>query len=387
MVEHNRTALTKSSTMKILFISRAYPPITGGIENQNYALSVWLPKITETVTIANHKGKAGLPFFLPRVLIQSLWQARKFDAILLGDGVLAPIGAVLKICYPHKTVASVLHGLDITFATKEGFLARMYALVNIPCLKTLDRLITVSEETRETAIRAGLEPATLQVIHNGIDPEAVLRPTTRQELEKLLGISLTDKYVILRTGRYVAHKGVEWFIREVMPKLPKNIIFVAAGAVVKKNTPGDSDYFPLCEKAVQELSLGDNVKLLTNLPWEHMQILFNSVDIVVSPNIPIPGSMEGFGLTVLEAAICKRPVIASDLEGLKDALTHEQNGLLVPPRDTEAYIQTILDLLASDTARIAFGTKAALYTEEHYHWSYIAQKYVAALANQEGKVQ
>ena len=54
--------------MKILFLSRAYPPITGGIENQNYALSVWLPTVTETKTIANLKGKAGLLFFLPKAL-------------------------------------------------------------------------------------------------------------------------------------------------------------------------------------------------------------------------------------------------------------------------------------------------------------------------------
>ncbi|MEK9173662.1 MAG: glycosyltransferase family 4 protein [Patescibacteria group bacterium] len=373
--------------MKILFISRAYPPITGGIENQNYALSVWLPKITETTTIANRFGKAGLPLFIPRVLIQSLWQARKFDAILLGDGVLAPVGAVLKICYPSKIVASVLHGLDITFATKEGFLSKLYALVNIPCLKTLDRLICVSEETLQTAVRAGIDAEAVEVIHNGIDPEAVLRPTTRQELEQLLGMSLVDKYVILRTGRYVAHKGVEWFIREVMPILPKNIIFVAAGAVVKKNTPGDTDYFPLCEKAVQELDLSDNVKLMTNLPWEHMQILFNSVDVVVSPNIPIPGSMEGFGLTVLEAAICERPVVASDLEGLKDALTHKQNGILVAPLDALAYKEAILTLLNDDQARLAFGVQAAVYTEEHYHWHLIAKKYVAALANHQRQVQ
>jgi glycosyltransferase involved in cell wall biosynthesis len=373
--------------MKILFISRAYPPITGGIENQNYALSVWLPKVTETLTLANRKGKAGLPFFLPRILIQSLIVARKYDAILLGDGVLAPIGALLKICYPHKTVASVLHGLDITFATKEGFLARMYALINIPCLKTLDLLITVSQETKSTAIRAGIDEQYIRVIHNGIDPESVLRPTERAELERLLDMSLENKYVIVRTGRYVAHKGVEWFIREVMPKLPSNIIFVAAGAVVKKNTPGDRDYYPLCQKAVEETGLAERVKLMTNLPWEHMQILFNSADVVVSPNIPIAGSMEGFGLTVLEAAICKRPVIASDLEGLKDALTHEQNGILVPPSDSEAYVSAILRFVSDADYRIQFGTKSAVYTEEHYHWSHIAKQYVAALENPKRQVQ
>ncbi len=373
--------------MKILFLSRAYPPITGGIENQNYALSVWLPTVTETKTIANLKGKAGLLFFLPKALFLILLHRRHYDALLLGDGVLAPLGALFKICYPHKVVASVLHGLDITFATKKGLLAKIYAAVNIPCLRSLDLLITVSEETKITAIQAGIAEDCIQVVHNGIDPESVLRPTTRKELEQLLGFSLEGKSVILRTGRYVVHKGVEWFIREVMPTLPDNVIFVAAGAVVKKNTPGDQNYFPLCEKAVQDLHLEHRVFLLTNLPWEHMQILFNSADVVVSPNIPIPGSMEGFGLSVLEAAICERPVIASDLEGLKDAIKQNENGILVPPKDVIAYKEAILSFVNDTQKAQSFGTKAAEYTRNHYLWSSIAKQYVTALANHKSQVQ
>lgn len=373
--------------MKILFISRAFPPITGGIENQNYALSVWLPKVTETITIANRKGKAGLPFFIPYIVVKTLWVARKYDAVLLGDGVLAPVGMILKVCYPKKVVSSVLHGLDITFATKKGTLATLYRIINIPCLKSLDVLITVSQETKETAIRAGLNPEFIEVINNGIDPETVLRPTTRDELAHLLGRDLTGISVILRTGRFVPHKGTRWFIENVMPLLPENALFVAAGAVVKKNTPGDSDYFPECEKAIQEKGLGERVILMTDIPWVHMQMLFNSVDVVVSPNIPIPGSMEGFGLTVLEAAICKRPVVASDLEGLKDAIHHEQNGLLVAPLDAQAWSSALTALLNDEPRRLALGQKAALYSEEHYHWQKISHQYVEALEKAQKKLQ
>ena len=51
--------------MNILFISRAYPPVTGGIENQNYALSVWLPRYATVKTLANRHGRAFLPLFAP----------------------------------------------------------------------------------------------------------------------------------------------------------------------------------------------------------------------------------------------------------------------------------------------------------------------------------
>ena len=82
--------------MKILFISRAYPPIVGGIENQNYGIGQSLSKIAPTRIIANKSGKKNLPIFLPWVTLKSLFIVPKYDTVLLGDGVLAPIGAFLE---------------------------------------------------------------------------------------------------------------------------------------------------------------------------------------------------------------------------------------------------------------------------------------------------
>jgi len=50
--------------MKILFISRAFPPVIGGIENQNYELSLWLAKISQVKTIANRFGKTFFQTFI-----------------------------------------------------------------------------------------------------------------------------------------------------------------------------------------------------------------------------------------------------------------------------------------------------------------------------------
>lgn len=367
--------------MRILFISRAFPPITGGIENQNAALATWLPKRATVRTLANHGGKAALPWFLPLVLIQSLVLFRKYDAVLLGDGVLAPVGFILKLCYPNKVVASVLHGLDITFATKPGFLSRLYAAINIPCLKKLDVLITVSRETAETAKQAGIPGEKCVVINNGVDPETLTGNFTSTELEEFLGEDLAGKFVIVRVGRYVKHKGNEWFIRNVLPLLPENVLFVAAGAVVKKSTPGDSDIFPACEQAAQELGLDNRVKLLTNLPWDKIKLLYHTADIVVSPNIVVPGTMEGFGISVIEAALCGRPVIASNLQGLKDAIIHNENGLLVEPENALAWSGAITTLLGNEPLRHDLGARARDYTRKHYHWDTIARDYVETLAS------
>ena len=63
--------------MKVLFLTRTFPPITGGMENQNYELSRWLPRAgVALTTVANHRGKRFLPLFLP-------WQWRGLLSLLL----------------------------------------------------------------------------------------------------------------------------------------------------------------------------------------------------------------------------------------------------------------------------------------------------------------
>lgn len=362
--------------MKILFISRAFPPITGGIENQNAALAKWLPKHATVQTLANHGGKASLPWFLPWVLLKSLFLLPQHDAVLLGDGVLAPLGYIQKLFFPEKIVASVVHGLDLTFATKPGFVSKLYASINIPCLRKLDFIVPVSQETALVAESLGVPKEKSIVINNGIDPETLSGSFTRTDLEQFLGQNLKDKIVLLRVGRYVQHKGNEWFIRNVMPLLPENIILVTAGAVVKKSTPGDADIYPACQRAVTELHLENRVSLLTNQPWEKIKLLYHTADIVVSPNIVVPGTMEGFGISVIEAASCSRPVITSNLQGLKDAIINTENGILVEPGDALAWSGAITTLSNNEDARRNLGAKASKYTLAHYHWQGISKKYI-----------
>lgn len=365
--------------MKILFISRAFPPITGGIENQNAALAEWLPKHATVRTLANHGGKAMLPWFTLRAFFQGLFLIPKYDAVLLGDGVLAPLGFAFRVFFWKKPIAVVLHGLDLTFATKKGLLSTLYALMNIPCLKTLSLYITVSKETLATAEQVGLAKEKCVVINNGVDPAMLSGTYSRQDLENYLGENLTGKIVIVRVARYVKHKGVEWFLRNVMPLLPENVLFVAAGPRVKKDTPGDADLYPACEQAVQELHFENRVQLLTDLPWDKIKLLYHTADIVVSPNIVVPGTMEGFGISVIEAALCGRPVVASNLQGLKDAIIGNENGLLVEPENPEAWRATLTSLSTDKAAREALGQKAAAYTQAYYHWQTISQQYVATL--------
>ena len=100
--------------MNILFISRAYPPVKGGIEKQNYEISQALAETCNINLIANRTGKRFLPIFLPYAIITALTIIRKNDVVLLGDGVLAIAGFILKLV-SRKPVICIIHGLDLVY--------------------------------------------------------------------------------------------------------------------------------------------------------------------------------------------------------------------------------------------------------------------------------
>lgn len=359
-----------------MFISRAYPPVVGGIENQNYELSVWLPKYAEVKTIANTRGRKFLPLFAPYALSRALFDLHSYDVLLLGDGTLAIVGWLVKI-FSKKKVIPILHGLDINYSSAslgvwyEKILIALYQKLWVNTfLKKLDKFICVGNETVRVAKEKGLAENKLAFIPNGVDTEKNLGNWSRADLEKVLGENVADKKIILTSGRLAKRKGVAWFIQNVLPKLPENIIYVVAG-----NGPDKTNI----QTAVENTKTQKRVKLLGYVTDETRNILFNTCDIFVQPNIQVEGDMEGFGISVIEAASCRLPVIASRLEGLQDAIIDGQNGFLVPSGEAQGFIDKIAYLAENEAFRKEFGEKARQFTIEHYSWEIIAKKYLSEI--------
>jgi phosphatidylinositol alpha-1,6-mannosyltransferase len=366
----------KEKRVKILFISRAYPPVVGGVENQNYALSQNLPYHAKVTTIANTRGRKFLPIFVPYALIKSLFMFRKYDAVLLGDGVLSVVGWFLKLFY-KKPVLSVVHGLDINYDSSsldvfyEKALIKIYQTLWVKFfIPKMDKLIAVGNTTIKVGLEAGIPKEKFIFVPNGVDTEAFIGNYTRKDLEKITNTDLTEKKVILTLGRLAKRKGVAWFVANVMPKLDKNIIyFIAGNGVDKKNIT----------RAIIDNNLEERVKMFSEVSDEDRKILYNTVDLFVQPNIIVKGDMEGFGLVVLEAASCKRVVLASELEGLKDAIVNGKNGFLAESKNAEQYAKKITALMLDDSLREKFGEKAREYVQENLSWKKISKEYVTII--------
>ena len=116
--------------MKLVFLSRSFPPILGGMENQNFELLESLRSKADVVSILNKRGKVFLPLFLPYALFKLLIVGRSVDAVLLGDAATAPLGSLIKAIFrkPVFCIAHLWRSQAVTALRLRSYCSRCAAL-------------------------------------------------------------------------------------------------------------------------------------------------------------------------------------------------------------------------------------------------------------------
>jgi len=356
--------------MRILFITRKYPPSIGGMQKVSYELIQNMSKITETHTITWGRSQAFLPFFLTYAFFESLWivYRKNIEIIHLCDGLLAPLGVVIK-SLTNKPVTVTIHGLDITFKN------RVYQFLIPRYIKKLDKIICISNATKEECIKRDIPTEKIVIIPNGISDEYYLnkdKTQLRKKLENKIKIDLKNKKILLSVGRLVERKGFHWFIENAMPKLLEernDIIYLIAG---------DGPLKGKLKNIIEKNSLENYVFLLGKVNNETLKLLYNSSDVFVMPNIPVEGDMEGFGIVGLEVNSCGIPTIASNIEGMKDFVKNGINGYIVEPKNYNGFIKKI-------KRSVKFSSKMKFYirkyTLRNFSWEKLGKKYLNEIKN------
>jgi glycosyltransferase involved in cell wall biosynthesis len=353
----------------ILFITRKYPPSIGGAQKFSYDFAVHVGKLTHLEVVAWGRSNLGLPIFLMYALFYAIYliQRKNVRLVHLGDGLLSPLGVVLKLLYQIPITITVL-GLDVTYSN------RIYQWIIPKCLKKLDKVFCISQETKGECISRNILKDKVIVIPIGISHEDFYLQTSKEELLEILSqklnMDLVHKEILLSVGRLVERKGFHWFLEKVIPPLiekkGEEILYVIAG---------EGPFEGRMKEVIRAKGLENYVRLLGKVNAQDLKLLYHAADVFVMPNIPVEGNIEGFGIVVLEAATCGLPVVASNLEGIKDAIQNGENGLLVEPYNAEGYVTTILGLLKDEDRREAFGKRASEYTNQYYHWGVISKRY------------
>jgi glycosyltransferase involved in cell wall biosynthesis len=351
--------------MRVLFIARNYPPHIGGAERLNYELAQNLQKFVDVDVLPNRFGKYS-PIFHVYSVFKILLNRDKFDIVLLSDAYLAPIIPIIKKT-AKKPVVIKVHGLDITVPNK------IYQFFIPKFVNMADNVICISKATKEECIKRGISPDKCKVILIGIDKK---RQKTYIHSKKADGkqLNITNEYVLLFVGRLVKRKGIHWFVENVIPKLvekDKDFIYLIAG---------DGPYRKVIENIISEKELEKYVRILGKVSDEDLELLYNIADIFIMPNIPVEGDMEGFGIVILEASSHGVPVIASNLEGIRDAVVNGKTGILVEPLNPDMFAREILKMIEAVRENRKIKKKIRRMVLKRYGWSKISQKYYSTFA-------
>lgn len=353
--------------MKVLFVSRKFPPSVGGMER--YASDLY-ESLTQKVDIHLIKwggSNKALPIVLPVFFVRSLLALliKKIDIIHIQDGLMSPMGVVLKFIF-RKPLVVVIHGLDVTF--ENG----LYQKVIPKALKQADRIICISNAAREEVLKRGVDADRVVFIPLGITDDLFMndKQAARKSLLKNLKLS-DDSRIILSVGRLVERKGVHWFIKSVMPELVKK----SPGTVLL--VAGTGEYEEHTIQAIREAKMNNSVRLLGRVSDKMIKDLYNGSDVFIMPNITVKNDMEGFGRVLLEAACCELPVVAAGIEGIKDAIIDGKNGVLVGEKQADNFVANVLDMLPEKAgAKSVNGKKWRKYSLDHYNWGAIADMFI-----------
>jgi phosphatidyl-myo-inositol dimannoside synthase len=317
--------------MKVLFIARTYPPIIGGM--QRFASDFYnnYKKLGKIDLLANPGGNKNLIYFFFKTLIFLIVNSGRYDVIHFSDAILSPLVLAIRI-FSNAKISFTVHGLDIVY-TYFG-----YQKIIMPFLRKADRVFAVSQHTMEQCKTRGVSPEKLMVIPNCMnfdreDNEDVSE-IDGQKLFAKFNIDPRNKKILLTVGRLIKRKGHAWFLKNVFKQLPNNYIYLIAGLGPEYDT---------LKSIVNESTLAGRAYLLGHISDSEKQYLYQIADLFIMPNISVQGDQEGFGIVLLEAGSHGLPVIAANLEGIRDAVIDGKTGHLVNEKDVEGFQSAILD--------------------------------------------
>ena len=279
--------------------------------------------------------------------IKDLLRQERFDVVHLHEPLM-PVLPLSVLLYSDAMNVGTFHAFYGRF--------RNYGWSH-PVLKywfrRLDGLIAVSPAARQYASR--FFPGEYRIIPNGIDVEHFsAEGPPIPELDD-------GKLNILFVGRMEKRKGLRYLL-EAYGKLKwdfPDIRLIVVG-------PGNLDKD--CYRILSERNLRD-VVFLGSVPYSELPRHYRSAHICCAPAT----GRESFGMILLEAMASGKPIVASRIEGYSAVLSHGEQGLLVPPKDSTSLADSLATLIQDPALRRQMG-EIGRQTVEQYRWEKVAQQ-------------
>ena len=315
IAQYNRDLLTALSAMadveEIVAIPRLAPLSVGDLP----------PKL------AYHAEGVGGKARYVRTVLKVL--RGRFDLVICGHINLLPL-AWLASVKTHTPLVLLVYGIDV-WQPHESMLTRAL-------LRRVDTVWSISEITRDKMAawskvaveRFHLLPNAIALDRYGMAPK---------DATLVARYGLVGRKVMMILARLVSaerYKGVDELL-EIMPDLlarEPELVFLVAG---------DGNDRPRLEAKAKALGISDRVVFAGYVPESEKVAHYRLADAFV-----MPGRCEGFGFVFLEAMACGVPVVASTLDGSREAVRFGMLGQMVNPDDRTALVQAVIRALSTE---------------------------------------
>jgi phosphatidylinositol alpha-mannosyltransferase len=331
--------------VKILLVSDIFYPHVGGISEHMLNLWKYLKLKGNDIKILAPSFGKNKPYDDPDFV--RIGHAFRFpinksiSVVAVGMSLARQVKEFLErhdfdIIHVHGPLSPVLQYYAIKFSRTTNIITYHCAqksslgyLLAEPILEQYDRKlhgrIAVSSVARDSVARYFQGEYT--IIPNGIDTQRFT--PGNKPLSELNGKGPR----ILFLGRFEPRKGLKYLLQAhslVMKEYPEARLIIAGQGIMGR-------YY----RIFMNNRIKNNVLIMDNVANEILPRLYASCDIFCSPAT----GAESFGVVLLEAMASGKPIVATDIPGYRQVMSHGQEGFLCRPRDHESLAHTLIDLL------------------------------------------
>ena len=218
--------------------------------------------------------------------------------------------------------------------------------------------------TKELAIKVGINPKKIHIIFPGVEIPKTIENISNVKAEKIFGQSFPKIITVARLDKRKGHDKILMLIKNLKPKFPK-IKYVSVGTGEEENN---------LIKLSKELSLEKDVIFLKNIDFDLKIALIAESNLFLMPTRIEKKSVEGFGISFIEAASYGVASIGGKDGGASDAITHNKTGLICDGKDLNSIYDSVIDFFQNEKF-IQYGRNAKKFSE-NFHWNLVVKNYL-----------
>jgi glycosyltransferase involved in cell wall biosynthesis len=363
--------------MRVLFVTKYYPPSEGGIERYSQVLCTRLQSMGVSIQVlaAAESGQPSITEYVDGVAVTRVaslgeaWGVELTPALPAVMKRLARSSDLIHLNFPNPvgeiayTIAG--RGLPVVMTYhcdvyRQRLATRLYDPFARWLLARMDAVVATSPHYVDSSKLLSANAERCEVIPLPVDVEWLSAGATE---------TAAHEYgrCVLFVGRLVYYKGIEYLIDAMAEVLNVSLVIVGRGRLAQE-----------LKNRARASSAPDRIHFTGKVSEEQLRTLYHTCECLVLPSV---ARAEAFGSVLIEAMACGKPVISTELgTGTSWVNRDGETGFVVPPRNPSALAAAIRRIVQDDDLRRRLGDNARSWIQQ-FDCGRVAEKTLSVYQN------